>query len=105
MTCTTRLPKPVTEVWDWQMEGLCRGQNSAVFFHPDNERGYARAAREEKAKAICGHCPVLQQCRAHALEAQEPYGVWGGMGEDERRQIVSAARRRVRAYSSSTSLS
>lgn len=80
MTCTTRLPKPVTDVWDWQMDGLCRGQNSAVFFHPDNERGYARAAREEKAKAICGQCPVLRQCRAHALEAQEPYGVWGGMG-------------------------
>ena len=36
MTCTTRLPKPVTDVWDWQMEGLCRGQNSAVFFHPDS---------------------------------------------------------------------
>jgi WhiB family transcriptional regulator, redox-sensing transcriptional regulator len=96
MTCTTRLPKPVTDVWDWQLEGLCRGTNSAIFFHPENERGYARSAREAKAKAICQACPVLQQCREHALKAQEPYGVWGGMGEDERRQIIAAARRRLK---------
>ena len=29
-------------------------------------------------------CPVLAQCRAHALQVREPYGVWGGMTEDER---------------------
>ena len=97
MTSTTRLPKPVAEVWDWQLKGLCRGRNSTVFFHPDNERGSARAARESRAKEICRRCPVLQQCRQHALDAQEPYGVWGGMGEDERRQIVAATRRRLRA--------
>jgi WhiB family redox-sensing transcriptional regulator len=27
---------------------------------------------------------VLVQCRAHALQVREPYGVWGGMTEDER---------------------
>lgn len=96
MTCTTRLPRPVTDVWDWQLEGLCRGHNSAVFFHPENERGYARVARESRAKEICRSCPVLEQCRAHALKAQEPYGVWGGMGEDERRQIIAATRRRLK---------
>ncbi|WP_199444265.1 WhiB family transcriptional regulator [Umezawaea beigongshangensis] len=96
MTSTTRLPKPVSESWDWQMDGLCRGQNSAVFFHPDNERGSARSARESRAKEICNHCPVLAQCRSHALEAQEPYGVWGGMGEDERRRLIASSRRRLR---------
>jgi len=96
MTCTTRLPKPVADVWDWQMEGLCRGANSAIFFHPDNERGSARAVREERAKRICAVCPVVEQCRQHALEAQEPYGVWGGMGEDERRKIIASTRRRLR---------
>lgn len=97
MTCTTRLPKPVAEEWDWQMEGLCRGRNSAVFFHPDNERGSARANRELHAKQICAQCPVVVQCRQHALDAEEPYGVWGGMGEDERRKIIASARRRLRA--------
>lgn len=76
------------------MNGSCRGMDSAIFFHPDGERGSARQEREERAKNICAYCPVLEQCRTHALSAQEPYGIWGGMGEDERRQIITAARRR-----------
>jgi WhiB family redox-sensing transcriptional regulator len=96
MAYTARLPKPVAEAWDWQMKGLCRGRNSAVFFHPDNERGSARAARESRAKEICHQCPVLEQCRQHALQAQEPFGVWGGMGEDERRHIIASTRRRLK---------
>jgi WhiB family redox-sensing transcriptional regulator len=26
----------------------------------------------------------LAQCRDHALKAREPYGVWGGMSEEDR---------------------
>ena len=33
--------------------------DSAYFFHPDGERGPARARREAKAKEVCQHCPVL----------------------------------------------
>ncbi|GAA1170690.1 hypothetical protein GCM10009584_09540 [Ornithinimicrobium humiphilum] len=33
---------------------------------------------------VCATCPVLERCRAHALAAREPYGVWGGMTEEER---------------------
>lgn len=76
------------EVWDWQLHGSCRGLESAVFFHPDGERGRARAARVRRAKEICGSCPVLAQCRSYALSVSEPYGVWGGMSEDERRTHV-----------------
>jgi WhiB family redox-sensing transcriptional regulator len=32
---------------------------------------------------------VLQQCRTHALKVREPYGVWGGMTEDEREVIYA----------------
>ena len=38
-----QLPGPNTDLWDWQMHGLCRGADSSVFFHPDGERGRARA--------------------------------------------------------------
>lgn len=91
-----RLPTPVSENWDWQRLGSCRGANSSVFFHPDSERGNARLAREAHAKRICQSCPVLRQCRQHALEVQEPYGIWGGMGENERRAMISDRRRRMR---------
>src|SRR5687767_9711555 len=96
MARVNRLPKPVTEEWDWQKEGLCRGADSAVFFHPDNERGAARAAREQRAKLICHRCPVLESCRHHALAVHERYGVWGGMSEDERQLFMAAMREKER---------
>ncbi|MBQ1084567.1 MULTISPECIES: WhiB family transcriptional regulator [Nocardiopsis] len=35
-------------------------------------------AEVEAAKAICGSCPIREQCLADALERREPWGVWGG---------------------------
>jgi WhiB family transcriptional regulator, redox-sensing transcriptional regulator len=85
---TRRLPVPVTEIYDWQMQGACRGMDSGFFFHPEGERGPARANRETRAKQVCRTCPVLKQCRQHALTVHEPYGVWGGLSESERDAIV-----------------
>ena len=34
--------------------------------------------RLERAKALCGTCPVRRACLAAALERAEPWGVWGG---------------------------
>lgn len=84
MTDVRRLPVPVTDVWEWQLQGACRTLDSEVFFHPDRERGPLRAAREQRAKAVCRCCPVLEQCREHALSVQEPYGVWGGLSVADR---------------------
>ncbi|MBP2479443.1 WhiB family redox-sensing transcriptional regulator [Crossiella equi] len=89
----SRLPKPVTEVWDWQLRAACRGQNAAIFFHPFNARGMSRQAREEAAKAVCASCPVVAECRAHALETEEAFGVWGGLGENELRELITQQRR------------
>jgi WhiB family transcriptional regulator, redox-sensing transcriptional regulator len=87
---TRWLPVPVTDIWDWQLRGSCRGMDSAFFFHPEGERGPARVNREVRAKQICQACPVLERCREHALSAHEPYGVWGGLSESERDRIVRA---------------
>jgi WhiB family redox-sensing transcriptional regulator len=59
-----------------------------MFFHPDGERGPSRNNRIARAKAVCASCPVIQQCREHALAVQEPYGIWGGLSEDERLIII-----------------
>lgn len=90
MAVVGRLPGPVEQRWEWQLHGKCRGLDSSLFFHPEYERGPARHAREERAKAICRDCPVLAQCRRHALSVQEPYGVWGAMTADERRKAAAA---------------
>lgn len=96
MTASLRLPTPVPDQWDWQLQAACRGVDSAVFFPPDNERGRARHRRERAAKRFCGQCPVIEQCAVHALGVQEPYGVWAGMTPAERDDAAGRPRRRSR---------
>lgn len=74
----------------WQVTGLCRGNHSYLFFPPSTvERKEERERREQKAKAICQVCPVKQECLEFALEIREPYGIWGGLTETERRQHLA----------------
>jgi hypothetical protein len=69
------------------LEGArCRGADSDLFFGPPGaESRTERLRREATAKAMCRDCPALQPCRAYALTHAELYGVWGGLGEQERR--------------------
>ena len=86
MADTRRLPGPQLTQWDWPLGAACRGMPSTRFFHPPDERGPARENRIHAAKKVCRVCPVLQQCLDHALKIPEPYGIWGGLSEDERAQ-------------------
>ena len=86
---------PVGDQWDWQHEGLCRTRSPELFFHPDGERGSVKRAREARATALCGSCPVIEQCREHALTVPEPYGVWGGLTEEDREEILAMEQRRI----------
>lgn len=88
----TRLPGTNADLWDWQLQGACRGADPDIFFHPEGERGSARRNRERAAKAVCAGCPVVAECAAHALSVREPYGVWGGMSEDDREALLARQR-------------
>ena len=35
MADVSRLPGPNADIWDWQLIGLCRGEDPNVFFHPE----------------------------------------------------------------------
>lgn len=95
----SRLPGPNADLWDWQLRGLCRGKDSSLFFHPEGERGAARSSRETAAKEICMNCPVQIPCADHALKVREPYGVWGGMTEEEREEHHARQKALARAQS------
>ena len=97
MLDNSRLPGPVLALWEWQHSGACMGMDSALFFHPEGERGSSRRRRDEDAKNVCRTCPVIDSCRAHALATHEPYGVWGGMTEDERRTWIKQKERYARS--------
>ena len=75
-------PEPHTK--RWQLSANCREQDSALFFNPEGERGPTRDRRDDAAKAICLGCPVLRDCRAHALAIDGLHGVWGGMSRADR---------------------
>ena len=88
MADVRRLPGQLSDRWDWQIHSACRGVDSTVFFHPDFERGVQRATRDATAKTLCHSCPVITQCRTHALQTREPYGIWGGLTAQDRHAIL-----------------
>lgn len=71
---------PGTEATEWMRDGLC-AQTDPDAFHPD------KYGSVEPAKAVCGVCPVLAECRSWALETDQRFGVWGGLSARERQQI------------------
>jgi WhiB family transcriptional regulator, redox-sensing transcriptional regulator len=64
----------------WHAQGACRGHDLALFFP-------SRGEDSRPAKAICGKCPVLEECRSWALD-QGPHleGIFGGLSNRQRRQ-------------------
>jgi WhiB family redox-sensing transcriptional regulator len=49
----------------------CRSDDADLWFAED-------PAELERAKALCGRCPIRAECLAGAVTRAEPWGVWGG---------------------------
>ena len=74
----------------WQVRASCRGPQAAIFFPPSHfERKEEKEARERRAKTICQTCPVRKPCLEYALGIREPHGIWGGLNEAERKQVLA----------------
>ncbi|MEE6165495.1 MULTISPECIES: WhiB family transcriptional regulator [unclassified Mycolicibacterium] len=84
--------------WGWRVDAVCRQHDPSMFFHPDGERGKARVHRQQAAKQVCSRCPVLTQCREHSLRFAEPFGIWGGLTEEERGRLLPQAAVNVRTH-------
>jgi len=75
--------------YGWQFDAACRGEDSSLFFAPNYfEKREEKDGREAKAKAICVRCPVRSICLDYALRTRETHGIWGGLNELERRQLL-----------------
>nr|WP_206323372.1 WhiB family transcriptional regulator [Streptomyces sp. HNM0574] len=88
------MPARDDQAGPWHSEAACRRDEAGLFFAPSKEPTAARLAREQAAKRVCARCPVLVECREHALMLPEPYGVWGGLTAAERRVVLARRRRR-----------
>ena len=71
----------------WMAQGACVGAPSELFFPNDTDWWII-----DRAKRLCATCPVIDQCADHALTHREPYGVWGGLSEKDRRRILRQRR-------------
>ena len=78
--CSTRLPRAGLDL-------PCRSGDADLWFAES-------PAELERAKALCGGCPVRVACLAGALQREEPWGVWGGeiFERGARRAAQAAAR-------------
>ncbi len=75
----------------WQLRAACRGPRSTVFFPPTSgERRDERELREARAKQICAECAVQAECLDYALSIKEPHGIWGGLNEAERSELLTS---------------
>ncbi|NIK61326.1 WhiB family transcriptional regulator [Kribbella shirazensis] len=74
----------------WLHRGACRTEDPELFF-PIGTSGPA-LHQIEAAKQICGHCEVVDDCLEWALHTGQAAGVWGGLSEDERRDLKRRTR-------------
>lgn len=65
---------------DWAAHAACTKADPSVFYPGQGQRSRA-------AKRICMACPVRLDCLTWALRRNERYGVWGGLGDSDRRRL------------------
>lgn len=78
---------------DWRHRSACRDVDPEIFF-PVGNTGPA-LAQISAAQGICGTCAVQQECLDWALETGQDAGIWGGLTEEERREVRRGGRQRV----------
>jgi WhiB family redox-sensing transcriptional regulator len=69
------------ERYSWQENAACRGIEPEIFFPISDEEA-------APAKAICGGCDAREECLLFSFQNKERYGVWGGVTEKERIEMV-----------------
>lgn len=78
----------------WLDRAACRHHDPELFF-PIGDAGPGQAQIEE-AKRVCRTCPVLGECRDWAITNLVPFGVLGGLSENERAALACSLRARHR---------
>ena len=53
----------------------------------DPDELFVTGAAQNRAKAVCMGCPVLDDCLGFAIETNQPDGIWGGYTSKERTKI------------------
>ncbi len=76
----------IPSLGEWHRQGLCAGGDPDVFFPSHGDPG-------TQARQICAACAVRDDCLGYAIAADE-FGIWGGLDQDERRNLKRRQRRK-----------
>jgi len=75
----------------WEARANCIDADQDLFFgtNRDTDERSKHSSRRTKAQAtaalaLCASCPVLIECRTWSIEVGLPYGIAGGLTEEER---------------------
>jgi WhiB family redox-sensing transcriptional regulator len=75
----------------WRDEAACKNAGPWLFFSDGEDYDTRdKKKRIERAKRVCGGCMVSDECLAFGLH--EPFGIWGGLDEKERRLLLRRSR-------------
>lgn len=72
----------------WMSRGACRGQDTSTFF--------PRNGKSNRAKELCGACPVSVECLDFAMDAEHEegldmrHGIYGGLTGRERLELAQS---------------
>ena len=77
---------------DWRHSAPCLDEDPELFF-PIGYTGSA-VAQTANAKAVCHRCLVIADCLEWSLDPRQGFGIWGGLDERERLNLL---RREYRA--------
>lgn len=86
----------------WWRSALCAQVDPELWFGGGAGGRSIHPGKAWQAKRLCRVCPVIDPCRAAALDEEDAaghlfiYGVRGGLGPDQRRKIIQARRRAAR---------
>lgn len=76
------------EAIPWVSQARCATMDAEAWFPP-------KSGTNNPAKRVCNGskggsaCPVRDECLSYALRYREEFGVWGGLGEKERRKLLA----------------
>lgn len=65
---------------DWRKFANCLGINPDLMYPGQGES-------TAPAKRVCADCVVRWECLSYAIAAEEKFGVWGQVGEKNRRAV------------------
>jgi WhiB family transcriptional regulator, redox-sensing transcriptional regulator len=78
----------MAEFITWAVEGRLAWVSKARCRSTDPDELFVHGAAQRKVAVICRHCPVIVECAADSLDNRMEFGVWGGMTERQRRELL-----------------